>query len=170
MSFSVSSRRKNTKTEQVCRIRALIYYFFSSSPVACTFTTYEWQVVSLQLVIQNSFTCHEFASLIFIFFIWHESLLVKNIMKWWVKQMIHSCDLNYHQVILPDIPELLHCKVQWTTFTFSMLLIVLQTSVTFLWSYPSRLPVLLYLTSSTYWVISVLVTAVFSVLSWFRGW
>lgn len=50
-----------------------------------------------------------------------------------------------------------------------MLLIVLQTSVTFLWSYPSRLPVLLYLTSSIYWVISVLVTAVFSVLSWFRG-
>lgn len=28
MSFSVSARRKNAKTEQVRRIRALIYFYF----------------------------------------------------------------------------------------------------------------------------------------------
>lgn len=60
--FLLVLAQRMQKQSRYAELEPWFIFIFSSSPVACTFTTYEWQVVSLQLVIQNSFTCHEIAS------------------------------------------------------------------------------------------------------------
>lgn len=153
MSVSVSATnprtayRKNARTGQVCRTRALIFLPHLQWPMPSWL--HEWQVLSLCLVIQNRITFHEFVPF---FLIWHEILLVKDITKWWIeiyRQCIHMTWTTTGWFYLNSPSSCIErCNKQHCPFTFSVLQTILQIFVIFPCSFPySKLRVLLYLTS-----------------------